>query len=124
MVEQQTADPIPDNTLDLARVAWLAPETLDGLVDRWITLATGEPKAADAVAQFARTTPTTWQTTTGVLERIISHRYDQFANHCWFVTNWLTELRETTILDPNTLSQWRRIVYGLAAAGDSRAVDL
>jgi hypothetical protein len=122
----RTADTNPDNTLDVARADWLAPEALDRLADRWIALATCEPRAADAVAQYARTTPSTWQTTTGLtwLERIINNRHEGFANRCWFVTNWLTELRETITLDTDRLSQWRRIVDGLAAAGDSRAVDL
>jgi hypothetical protein len=122
----RTADPDPDSTLSRARVDWLTPETLNGLVDRWLALATGEPKAADAIAQFARTTPTTWQATTGLgwLERIINNRYDEFANRCWFVTNWLTELRETTTLDHGAVRRWRSVVDGLAAAGDNRAVDL
>lgn len=40
----RTADTNPDNTLDVARADWLAPEALDRLVDRWIALATGEPE--------------------------------------------------------------------------------
>jgi hypothetical protein len=34
------------------------------------------------------------------LDRIINHRYEWFASHCWFVTHWLGELRETTALVP------------------------
>ncbi len=122
----RAADPHPDNTLEKARVDWLAPEALSDLFDRWIALATGEPKAADAVAQYARTTSSAWQPTTGLtwLERIINNRYDDFANRCWFVMNWLTGLREATTLASEPLSQWRRIVDGLAGAGDSHAVDL
>lgn len=122
----RTADPRPDDSLNRARRHWLAPDALDELAERWIVLARGEPKAADAVAQFARTAFYTWQCTTGLrwLERIIDGRFDAFANHCWYVTHWLTELRETTTLDASTLSQWRRVVDGLATAGDRRAVDL
>ncbi|MFI2437113.1 hypothetical protein [Streptomyces sp. NPDC018693] len=122
----RTADPNPDDSLNRARRDWLGPHALDELADRWIVLARGEPKAADAVAQFARTTSYTWQCTTGLtwLERIIEGRYDAFANHCWYVTYWLTELRETATLETSALSQWRRVVDGLAAAGDRRAVDL
>lgn len=122
----RTADPNPDDSLNRARRDWLGPHALDELADWWIVLARGEPKAADAVAQFARTTSYTWQCTTGLtwLERIIEGRYDAFANHCWYVTYWLTELRETATLETSALSQWRRVVDGLAAAGDRRAVDL
>jgi hypothetical protein len=129
--QPRIGDPNPDNILNAARLDWLPPEALNGVIDRWITITTGEPKAADAVAQFARTTSTAWQTTTGLawLDRIISNRYEWFANRCWFVTNWLSELRESTTLDRHTLDRqtlthWRRIVDGLAAAGDRRAVDL
>ncbi|MFG3117478.1 hypothetical protein ACGF4C_24135 [Streptomyces sp. NPDC048197] len=120
------ADTNPDDTLERARRDWLAPNALSGLAERWVAVANGEPKAADALAQYARTTPYTWQCTTGLtwLEHIISGRYDAFANRCWFVTHWLTELRETATPSALTLSHWRRIVDGLSAAGDSRAVEL
>jgi hypothetical protein len=119
-------DPNPDNILNAARLDWLPPEALDGLIDRWITIATGEPKAADAVAQFAHTAPIAWQTSTGLtwLDRIMNNRYEWFANRCWFVTHWLGELRETTGLARHAFSRWRRIVDGLAAAGDRRGVEL
>ncbi|MEU4616602.1 ATP-binding protein [Streptomyces umbrinus] len=122
----RTADLHPDDTLNRARRDWLTPDALDELAERWIILARGEPKAANAMAQFARTAPYTWQCATGLtwLERIIDGRYDAFANRCWFVTHWLTELRETTVPDASTLSRWRRIIDGLASDGDSRAVDL
>ncbi|MBT2493428.1 hypothetical protein J7E96_33995, partial [Streptomyces sp. ISL-96] len=122
----RAADPSPDDTLNRARSDWLAPDALDELAERWIALASEKPKAADALAQFARTAPYSWQCATGLtwLERIINGRYDAFANRCWFVTHWLTELRETAAPGASTLSQWRRIIDALAAAGDSRAVDL
>jgi hypothetical protein len=86
---------------------------MDSLIDRWINIARGEPKAADAVAQFARTTSIAWQTTKGLtwLDRVMNNRYDQFANRCWFLTHW-------------PLFRWRRVVDGLAGAGDRRGVDL
>ncbi|GAB7036126.1 hypothetical protein JCM4914_75870 [Streptomyces platensis subsp. malvinus] len=120
------ADTNPDDTLERARRDWLTPNALSGLAERWIAVADGEPKAADALAQYARTAPYTWQCTTGLtwLERIINGRYDAFANRCWFVTHWLTEIRETATPSAPTLSHWRRIVDGLSAAGDSRAVEL
>ncbi|ADI03127.1 hypothetical protein SBI_00006 [Streptomyces bingchenggensis BCW-1] len=55
---------------------------------------------------------------------MIDGRYDDFANHCWYVTRWLTEPRETTHLDAAPLSRWRRVVDGLVAAGDRSAVEL
>ncbi|MGD6757225.1 hypothetical protein [Streptomyces sp. BH105] len=120
------ADTDPDATLERVRRDWLSPDALSGLAERWIAIARGEPKAADALAQFARTTPYAWQCDTGLtwLEQVINDRYANFANSCWFVIHWLTELRETAPLPAPTLSHWRRIVDALATAGDSRAVEL
>jgi len=55
---------------------------------------------------------------------VIDGRYDDCANHCWYVTRWLTELRESTHLDAAALSRGRRVVDGLAAVGDRCAVEL
>jgi hypothetical protein len=122
----RSGDPDPDSSLEQARSNWLDPQLLAGDIDRWIALAAGEPKAADAVAKFARTGLESWQRDTGLtwLERVIDGRYDLVASRVWFVTHWLAELRESGALDSERLSQWRRIVDGLAAAGDERAVEL
>jgi hypothetical protein len=115
-----------DGTLARARGGWLPPEVLGDYSDRWLELAAGEPKAADAVAQFARTTSADWQSTEALswLERVIDNRYDRCANHLWFVIAWLEDLHESAHLGPEALSRWRRIIDGLAAAGDSRAVTI
>ncbi|MFC7266741.1 hypothetical protein [Streptomyces lutosisoli] len=122
--QPRNADPRFDETVNRVNRDWLAPDALGEAAERWLDLARGEPMAADAVARFARTTPSTWQRATGLtwLEHVIDGRYDAFANHCWYVIRWLTELRETPLPDAVTLSRWRRIVDGLAASGDPRAV--
>ncbi|MET9608380.1 hypothetical protein ABZZ17_25555 [Streptomyces sp. NPDC006512] len=122
----RSSDPDPDETLNRARCDWLPPDAFGELAERWLSLGSSEPKAADALAQFARTAPYPWQCTTGLtwLERIIDGHYGELANRCWFVTHWLAELREAMILDATALTRWRLIVDLLAAAGDSRAVEL
>ncbi|MFI0189543.1 hypothetical protein ACH4PW_18570 [Streptomyces sp. NPDC017082] len=122
----RTADLSPDDTLHRARRDWIPPEALAGLAGRWLVLARGEPKAADALARFARTTPRTWQSVTGLtwLERLVDGRYDAFADRCPHLTHWLTELRETPLPDATALDRWRRVVDGLAAAGDRQAAAL
>ena len=124
--EIRPADLDPDDTLRTARAAWIAPEELEPFADRWIALAVCEPKAADAVAQFARTCPTLWQASIGLtwLERIINNRYALFAGRCWYVLRWLTDLRPDLEYRPDQLRQWQRIVDALAAAGDTGATDL
>ncbi|CAL9327768.1 hypothetical protein SUDANB43_07414 [Streptomyces sp. enrichment culture] len=122
----RTSDLNPDDTLNRANRDWLAPSAISDATERWLDRARGEAKAADTLARFARTTPSTWQYATGLpwLEHVIDGRYDAFANHCWNVTGWLTELRETGLPGTAALSRWRRVVDGLAAAGDREAVEL
>lgn len=119
-------DSDPDGTLLRARTGWLAPDSIADLVTRWMPLAQGEPKAADAVAQLAKCGPMTWQLTTGLswAEQVIDGRYDEFANRCWFLTDWLGTLREAGLGGPNDTARWRRLVDGLATAGDHRAAEL
>ncbi len=116
----------PDATLDRCRNSWADPDAFAGVIDRWLTLALGEPKAADAVAQFAKTAPLSWQATTGLdwLETVIDGRYAAFSNRVWFVTRWLGELRASGPLSSSLQARYRRIIDGLAAGGDSSAVAL
>lgn len=116
----------PDATLNSCRASWAPPDAFEGVVDRWLAIGEGEPKCAEAVAQFARTAPTSWQATTGLvwLESVLHGRFDAFANRIWFVTNWLGELRASAAVVGPALARYRRIVDGLAAAGDSASVVL
>jgi len=122
----ESGDLDPDATLNNCRSSWAAPEAFSGVIGRWLTLAKGEPKGAEAVAQFARTAPLEWQATMGLdwLEAIIDGNYHAFSNRTWFVTNWLGELRASGGVAGVTVPRYRRIVDGLAAAGDSMAVAL
>jgi hypothetical protein len=116
----------PDATLRRARAGWVAPDSLADLVARWLPLAVGEPKAADAVAQLAKCAPPSWQVTTGLTwaEQVVADRYDTVANRCWYLTDWLALLRETGLGAADDTARWRRLVDGLAAAGDRRAAEL
>lgn len=119
------ADRDVDATLEQARADWLPLETLVPYLDRWIALAAGEPMAADSVARLALSADAQWQPPAmSWVERLAAGRYDRFASRCWYLTHWLGELRESLPAGQGGLSQWRRIVDGLAGAGDSRAVDL
>lgn len=119
-------DPTPDTTLCRARSQWLPPEAIADLIDRWIRLAQGTPKAIDALAQFASYAPHSWQHITGLhwAERLIDGHYDTFANQCWDLPRWLKTLREHGLDTPDSTSRWRRIIDGLTAAGDPRAARL
>ncbi len=116
----------PDATLTSCRDSWALPDAFEGVIDRWMAIGKGEPKCAEAVAGFARTATTHWQATTGLLwlETVLDGRFSTFANRAWFVTNWLGELRASGAVTGPTIARYRRIVDGLAAAGDSASVEL
>jgi len=122
----ESSDLDPDATLDRCRTTWADPNAFDDVIDRWLRLSKGEPKAADAVARFARTAPTAWQRTTALdwLEAIIDGNYAAFSNRVWSVTRWLGELRAAGPLTTEVQARYRRIVDGLAAGGDGDAVAL
>jgi len=122
----ESSDLDPDATLDRCRTSWADPNAFDGVIDRWLLLSKGEPKAADAVAQFAKTAPIAWQTTTALdwLEAIMDENYAAFSNRGWSVTRWLGELRAPGPLTSEVQARYRRIVDGLAAGGDGDAVAL
>lgn len=121
-----TADLDPDATLNQCRESWADPNEFAGLFDRWAALARGEPRAADTVAQLARTAPIPWQASTGLdwLEAILDGRHGQFSNRVWFVTHWLEELRAAGAVTGTVVAKFHRIVDGLAAGGDTAAVNL
>jgi hypothetical protein len=119
-------DADPDTTLRRARDAWVSPESITDLVVRWLPLARCEPKAADAIATLAKCGPMPWQFTTALdwVEQVVDGRYDILANRSWFLTDWLGLLREAGLSVPEGTTRWRRLVDGLAAAGDRQAVEL
>jgi hypothetical protein len=121
-----TSDTDPDATLERARQSWVAPDAIADLVTRWLPFVRREPDAVDAVVQLAGCASPLWQATTGLVwvEDIIDRDYTAVASRCWFLTSWLRTVRASGTLDDEGTARWRRIVDGLAAEGDSRAVPL
>jgi hypothetical protein len=95
------------------------------LADRWIVLAVGEARAADAVVRMARSAPISWQGTTGLtwLERVIEGKYEQVSNKFSYLWDWLEDLRPSKVVTWSSVGTFHRIVDGLAAGGDRRAVE-
>lgn len=122
----KTSDTDIDATLAHARANWIDPDTLADLVNRWIPIAHGEPKALDALAQLAKCAPLTWQRATGLAwaERLADDAYHAIASRCWFLTDWLTSVYSREDMTSDQVARWRRFVDGLAAAGDDRATAL
>lgn len=119
-------DTNPDATLERAGRNWVHPDAMADLVSRWLPIARCEPKALDALAQLARHTTPRWQIYPGLswAEDLIGGRYGMIASRCWFLVDWLKDIRSSGALDAEGWARWRRIVDGLAAEGDRRAVDL
>jgi hypothetical protein len=121
-----TGDSDPDATMDRAKRGWVDPDTIEDLILRWIGIARREPRAVDAFLQLARSASPHWQARTGIalIEDLIDGDYSAVAARCWFLPDWLGEVRASGQLDAEGEARWRRIVDGLAAEGDSRAVGL
>ena len=119
-------EPDFDATMARCRQSWVTPKALAGLDERWLVLARGLPGAADAVVQFARTTPQSWQRSTALswVESIVGDRFDLFANRLSYAGEWLANNFPIAEMDGVALSRYRRIIDGLAGAGDRDAVAL
>jgi hypothetical protein len=122
----ESGDIDPDATLNRCREGWADPDEFASLIDRWVAIAKGQPRAADAVAQLATTAPISWQASTGLdwLEAIIDGRHSEFSNRIWFATNWLRELRSSGAVTGPVVPRFRRLVDGLAVGGDGGAVSM
>jgi hypothetical protein len=122
----KTSDTDIDATLAHARASWIDPDTLADLINRWILIAHGEPKALDALAQLAKCAPITWQRSTGLswAEQLTQDAYGNIAGRCWFLTDWLTSVHSREDMTPDQVTRWRRIIDGLNAAGDHQATKV
>ena len=79
------ADGDPDAAIRRAEEKWVSPEEIADLIERWLSLGAGRPKAVDAVARLAKTASGAWQSTTGLawVESTIAGDYALVAGACW-----------------------------------------
>ncbi|MFI4989787.1 MAG: hypothetical protein ACHQHO_02565 [Solirubrobacterales bacterium] len=118
------ADRDPDATLGAARSEWVDPELLTDHVPQWIAMSHGEPRAVDALVSLLETAPTAWQATTGLrwLDELIDTKYTLVASRCFLLPGFLERLRASDVLNQAARSRLQRLIDGLVAAGDQRAV--
>jgi hypothetical protein len=121
-----TGDRNPDATLQAANRDWIDPRALDSLIARWLLIARGYPRAVDALLGLVETAPLPWQATTGLrwVDELIGGDYAAIAARCWRLPDWLERLRASGQLQPPHTAVFQRIVDGLVAHGDTRAVAL
>jgi hypothetical protein len=115
-----------DATLKAASRDWIDPRALDDLIARWLPIARGFPRALDALLGLIVTAPMAWQATTGLrwVEELIGGNYRAIAGRSWRLPDWLEQLRTSGQLKPPETAVLQRMIDGLAARGDSRAVAL
>lgn len=115
-----------DSTLNSAHETWPAPAEFAGLVSRWLPIARGYPGAADGLIRLARCGTLSWQASTGLAwaEDLIAGHYAAIASRSFHLPTWLSEIRPAVQASTAATAQWRRIVDGLAAVGDSSAARL
>jgi hypothetical protein len=87
-------------------------------------IARGEPHAVDSLISLIEVAPEAWQATTGLewLEGLIDGEYLAIASRCFYLPRFLEELRSSELLDSTARARLRRMIDGLVAAGDSRAI--
>jgi len=119
-------DPDPDATLNRAWESWPPVDEIADLVTRWIAIAEGVPEAVDAAGQLARCAPSEWQASTGLrwVEDLADGFYGAVSPISWLLIDWLEKVHSSGYLNGDGAARWRRIVDGLAAAGDSGAARL
>ena len=123
--ESDLADADPDTSVKHARKSWPAPDTFSDLIKRWLPTARSQPEAADALIKLGWCTSPAWQATSGLhwVEELIDGNFAAVAGRCYYLTRWLGDLRPILPGDTGT-ARWRRVVDGLAAAGDNRLARL
>ncbi len=116
----------PEATFGKARQNWISPDDIADLVARWLPLARHKPRAVDALVDLAKCATTSWQATTGLawVEDLVNNDYAAVASKCWLLPDWLEAVHASVRLDSDGSARWQRLVDGLAAEGDTRAVNL
>jgi hypothetical protein len=113
-------------TLVAATTAWIDPEALRTDILRWLPLVRANADALDALIVLARTATTKWQATTGLdwVDQLVNDNYRAVATRSWFLARWLGDLQSGDCLTTPTTDVVHRLLDGIAAAGDQRAVAI
>lgn len=115
-----------DAVLAAAAEGWPTISELAEHIRGWVDTATGEPECTNALTGFLDTTPLRDQAGPGlswVFERVI-RSFGQFVGRSAVLLEWLDKVRASGQLTQEGSQLVRKIVDGLVAAGDLRAVQV
>ena len=108
-----------------AASGWPTVLELSERIERWIPLAEGTAEGVDAMVGFLETAPLAEQIAgLSWVMRIVAADFSEVANRSYYLSSWLERLRASGELDAGALGEYQRMVDGLVAAGDSRALGL
>lgn len=116
-VDRILADAYPD---------WVEPSALTALVDRWINIRADAGECTDAIAWFLLRRPMKERIGFGLrwLEQIVGGRFASVAGRAWILWDWVKEIVESKEMSADDASRLRRLVDGVAAQGNRRALEL
>lgn len=103
---------------------WVDAGAIAPLMDRWLSLSRGVPECVDALAWFFyhRNTPEDVEVAISWVEGAINGRFDLIAGRTYFLAEWIEEVLKDGQLSESLRIRLRRLIDGLAAHGDSRAL--
>jgi hypothetical protein len=114
-----------ENVLRSASEDWPIPSELAEPITRWLPLAAGSAEAIDALVGLLQTRPIEEQATRlQWVAALVIDRFGGVAGRSYRLPAWLEKIHGSGLLDVPARSMHQRIVDGLAAAGDSRALQL
>lgn len=112
--------------IERAAEGWPTLDDLGTLIERWLPLAIGSPECVDGLLGLLTIAPVEEQVARGLpwISALLGCHFQAIANRSWLLHDWLNHIRASGLLDANSTSSYQRLVDGLVAAGDSRAVRI
>lgn len=115
-----------NETLDNARGHWFGLATISEMMPEWLQRAAHERWCVDQLVGFLQAQPVRDQVSPGLSwVRALVVQEDGSARTCGFLlVEWLTALRDSNVIDDESIANYRAIVDGLVLSGYDRARSL
>lgn len=105
----------PDAVLANARASWFSMHAISEHIQEWLARAAGEMLAVDALVGFLWAQPIRQQAQPGLewVQRLIVDDDGTASTSGFLLAGWLSQLRESSVLDTSTGPTYRSIVDAL-----------